>query len=209
MKKFLAFFGVLLIICATSGLLPVIAIADSRATFNIVIEPGLLAATVRGQNGERLKSPSIRLDDERPSICSGSVKAGTLGTDAERLYMENPDATTDGWSLSLSAELPSRNIDQLNSDPVGDQCVFSDHGVVIVDPTKAALNTDCLRCSTHNIAIGSRQNSVDSGTPVTILQSGQKSEDIGRWFLTGIDVELYQNGSIASESGLVLTTAAI
>lgn len=208
MKKFLTLFGVLFAICATSGMMSSGVSADSRPTFNVVIEPGLLAAAVRGQDGGRLESPVIYLNEKTSTYCSGSIKTGMLGTESERLYMENPDATTDGWSLSLAAKQPSPDLDQSIADVV-DPCVSATKGAVIIDPTKALLNTDCLRCSTNNIAIGSRQNFVDTGVPVTILQSGQKSEDIGRWYVTGINVESYQVDSGISESGLVLTAAAI
>ena len=58
-----------------------------------------------------------------------------------------------------------------------------------VDPSVATLTADCTNCGTGNISKGASAGFVEGSTnSVTLLSAAASSDDVGRWYLTGVGV---------------------
>ena len=81
--------------------------AQSQRTiqFTSTINPGALLTDIRDENGRSIVKPALDLGKVRNSVdCrSGSSPLnGTLGVNELRIYVDNPRAAFDGWTLSIS-----------------------------------------------------------------------------------------------------------
>lgn len=134
---------------------------------------------------------------------AGSSSTGTLGSNTQRIYIDNPDSADTGWVLTIAAtngptalwsDLGATKTYDFN-DPTSSGCndgadADSVAGQLTIDPSIATLNTDCTSCTNSNISLGSESSFVQGTTnSVTLLSAASASDDIGRWYLTGIGVK--------------------
>jgi hypothetical protein len=189
------------IVVATLSLTGVTYAADN-ADITQVINPGTLTAIIRDGSGAPVASPAYDMTDANFSFtCSGST--GTLGSSSQRLYVDNPDAADNGWTLTLAATSgpttlwqnagSTQNFDF--NDPTAAGCsdgadTDTRPGQLTVDPATGTLTADCGSCNTTSITKGSEaafsQGTTDS---VTLLNAAAGSSDIGRWYLTNVPLE--------------------
>lgn len=144
----------------------------------------------------------------------GSASTGTLGSSSERLYVMNPDAADNGWTLTLAATSGATAKWQNSgvtktydfNDPTGSNPGCSDGGdadsiagQLTVNPNAGTLTTDCLTCTTTSITKGS-STGFNQGTTdaVTVLTAASGSDDVWRGYLTGASL----NQTIPAEQGV-------
>jgi hypothetical protein len=193
-----AFFVVLSISAAVS--------AANTPTLNQTINAGTLTTDILDGSRVAVASPSANMSAKTFSFdCQygGSASTGTLGSTSERLYVINPNAAINGWTLTMAATSgvsarwqnggATRYIDF--NDPTGANPGCSDGadatdttaGQLTIDPSVSTITTDCLTCLATNITKGSstgyNQGTVDS---VTLLNAAAASDDIWRGYLTGV-----------------------
>lgn len=183
------------------------AYAQTQRTvrFSATINPGALLADVRDNFGRSILDPVIRLGD---SVNANSVQcrssetplSATLGSDRQRIYVDNPKAAFDGWSLTLApvdgsaAKWRGENgyvFDHNDSQNQG--CSDGDNdgvaGLMLVDPSNARIRSDCLECSTDYLSVGSDSaQSFADNRAVTLVQASENSSNVGSWYLTDVDV---------------------
>lgn len=200
MKKALTVF--LLVLTLSGAFFPVVAASSKTLRLKTVITPGVLIADVRDANGNSIPEPTLDLGKVVNSINCRTEEVGlkgTLGDQQGRIYVDNPKATFDGWTLTIAAadgsssfwqgERPNHKFDY--NDAGGNGCVDSDGdglgGLLTIDPTGATLRSDCQNCSTDYIAIDKTDVQTFAETPsITLLNASDLSDVIGSWYLTGI-----------------------
>ncbi len=192
-KRIVVVLGVLLLASTNA----VTVVAANNSTFNQTINAGTLATDIMDASRVTVASPSVTMSAKTFSFdcqSGGSASTGTFGTNTQRIYVTNPDAADNGWTLTLAAtsgatSLWSSNIDF--NDAGGSGCTDgadadSAAGQLTVDPSVGTITTDCTGCVTTNVSKGSStayaQGTTDS---VTLLNAAAGSDDIWRGYLTG------------------------
>lgn len=189
------------VICTLSGfsVISVQASASDAADLTQVINPGTLIADIRDENRSPVASPSFALSPVNFSFECGS-STGTIGTNTQRLYVDNPGAADAGWTLTIAAtDGPTALWEDSgqtqvfdHNDPTAAGCTDSADadsvgGQLTLNPNAGTLTADCSSCTTANITKGSatsfEEGVVDS---ITLLNASSASDDAGRWYLTGV-----------------------
>lgn len=191
----LALGGLLSIVAITGGVVYAADNTDVTQTINA----GTLTADIRDASRVPVASPTFAMSATTFSFsCQSSV--GTIGSDSQRLYVDNPDTADSGWTLSAAATDGATGLWENGgatntfdyNDPTSAGCDDSADtdtkaGQLTIDPSAGTLMADCTSCATTNITKGSssafNQGTVDS---ITLLNAAAGSDDIGRWYLTGV-----------------------
>jgi len=205
-----------------------IASAQKTVRFTAVINPGALLADIRNEYGQTIANPTLdlgRIVNSMKCRYSSTAITGTFGDNSKRIYVDNPKAAFDGWTLTIASEAGSTarwssgdnyHFDYNDIGYDGNGCTDSDSdgygGLLSIDPGNAKLDSDCRDCSTQNILLGSKTpKSFAESSNITLLRANDQSDVAGSWYLTGVQVE--QTIPAAQDGGsysidLVLTATA-
>lgn len=188
------------VIAAASMLVPAsFALASGTSNFQQTINPGTLSTDIVNSSYVTVGSPSVTMNAATFSFSCQTV-TGTFGTSSQKIYVVNPDAADNGWTLTLAATAAtdvwtgSAGTYDFN-DSTGSGCTDGADadtvgGQMTVDPSGATLSAGaCSSCTTSNISKGSSTPYVQGTTnSVTLLNAAASSNDIGDWTLTGVSV---------------------
>jgi hypothetical protein len=206
------------IVGAVIFILSGVAVATPTTDLSQTINPGTLVTSILDDDRESVANPSVAMTAQNFSFdCQTSE--GIFGSNTERVYVVNPSAATNGWTLTLAAtdgvSAEWENGDSSSTfafnDPDGtpDGC---DNGQLTVDPSDSTLTADCETCSTDNISKGSSagfaSGTVDS---VTLLNASDSSDDVWRGYLTDVDLSQTIPGETPADTysiNLTLTATA-
>lgn len=192
------------IILLSFGLASIVYAANTT-DLDQTINAGTLVTDIRDASRVPVGSPAVAFSATTFSfdcLSGGSRPTGTFGTGTERIYVDNPGAANNGWDLTLAAT--GGATDSWDNVGVTQQYDFNDPGgapagcgdggdtdsfigQLSVDPSVGSLTADCGSCNTSNISLGS-PSAYDEGTTdsITLLNAAAASDDIGRWYLTGV-----------------------
>lgn len=180
--------------------------AASNSTLTQSITAGVLSSDVLTSLRSPVAAPTAAMSAKQFSFnCQNGVNAssGALGTDSERLYVSNPSAAANGWTLSIAATAGAsaawQNAGATKSfdynDPTTGGCsdgVDTDTaaGQLTIDPSIGSLITDCSACTTTGVTKGSSA-SFSEGTinSITLLSAAANSDDVWRGYLTAVDLK--------------------
>jgi hypothetical protein len=197
LKKIATFAAVIGVFISVGSTAKVFAADDTDLTQSIAA--GSLLTDIRDASRVTVANPSFAMSATNFSFnCQNST--GTIGSNSQRLYVDNPDAADNGWTLTMAATSGATTLWQNGgstqnfdfNDPSG--CTDggdadSRPGQLTVDASAGTLTADCGSCVTTNITKGSStaysQGATDS---ITLLSAAAGSDDIGRWYLTGVGV---------------------
>ena len=178
-------------------------LASATSNFTQTINPGSLAADIVDASYVTVGSPSVAMGAKTFSFScqsGGSASTGTFGTASQVIYLQNPNAANNGWTLTLAASSPTANWASAGTsmdfnDPTTSGCgdgadTDSLKGQMTVDTSVGTLAAgQCASCTTANITKGS-SNAFNEGTTnsITLLTGAAASNDIGDWKLTGVSI---------------------
>jgi hypothetical protein len=173
--------------------------AANNTNLTQVVNGGTLLTDIRDASRVAVASPSFAMSAQTFSFNCGT-STGSVGSNTQRVYLDNPDSADNGWTLTMAAtggvttlwqnSGSSQNFDF--NDP--SSCTDGGDadarpGQLTVDPAVSTLTTDCASCAVTSITKGSSaaysQGVTDS---VTLLNAAAGSNDVGRWYLTGVGV---------------------
>ncbi len=192
-KMIMAF--IIIITISLSGAIKVLA--SSTSNFTQTITAGSLAADIVDASYVTVASPTVAMNSTAFSFSCQTV-TGTFGTNTERVYVTNPDAADNGWTLTLAASATTDVWDSAGTDfdfndASGSGCTDgadadSLGGQMTVDPSAGTLSQGSSGNGTSGVSKGSSnafsEGSVDS---ITILSS-DGTTDIGDWYITGVGI---------------------
>ncbi|MBI5037584.1 MAG: hypothetical protein HZC01_02690 [Candidatus Kerfeldbacteria bacterium] len=173
--------------------------ASSTSNFQQTINAGTLAVDIVNGSYVTVGSPSVAMGAVTFSF-GCQTATGTFGSATQQIYVSNPDAADNGWTVSLAgsaatAVWDSAGTDYDFNDPTTSGCADgadadSLAGQLTVDPNAGTLATgQCSSCATSNITKGTstgfNQGTTDS---ITILTGAAASNDIGDWTLQGVSL---------------------
>ncbi|MBD3330213.1 hypothetical protein GF354_01635 [Candidatus Peregrinibacteria bacterium] len=172
---------------------------NSTSNFTQTINAGTLSVDIVDGSYAAVASPSVTMSSATFSFACQTT-TGTFGSATEQIYVQNPDATDNGWSVTLAASAPTDVWDSAGTDfdfndPTSSGCTDgadtdSFGGQMTVDPSGGTLAAgQCASCTTTNVTKGSSasfsEGSVDS---ITLLTGAAGSDDIGDWTLQGVSI---------------------
>lgn len=175
--------------------------AANTSTVTQTVSSGTLATDIRDASRVTVASPSFAMGATNFSFsCQSS--SGTVGSSTQRIYVDNPNGANAGWTLTLAptagptalwqngGNTQQYDLNDATGTPAG--CgdgadVDTKAGQLTVNATAGTLTTDCASCALTNITKGSSaafaQGTLDS---ITLLNAAAASDDVGRWYLTGV-----------------------
>jgi hypothetical protein len=175
--------------------------ASNNASVTQTISAGTLTTDIRDASRVSVASPVFPITAAAFSFnCQTST--GTIGSNTQRLYIDNPSSANNGWTLTIAATGGATstwaNTGATQSfdfnDPTTSGCgdgadADTKAGQLTLNASAGTLTTDCSSCSTTSITKGTstafNQGTTDS---ITLLNAAAASDDVGRWYLTGIGV---------------------
>lgn len=221
-----------IIVAAAIVSVPAVTFAAANSNFTQTISPGTLATDIADAARNSVASPAVGMSAKSFSFdcqSGGSASTGTLGTNAERLYVSNGDAADNGWTLTVAATSGAAALWQNGgatqkfdfNDPTGGTAGCSDGadaagdtfaGQMSINPATGSLTTDCTSCSATGVSLGTSTGFSQGTTDnVTLLNAGSGSNDIWRGYLTGATVSQTIPAEQVPDSytlGLTLTATA-
>lgn len=198
-KIFYLSFAALALIILIGG--KFVVFAASTSEFQVTINSGTLSVDIADSTDSfsTVGSPSVAFSASDFSFSCSSTD-GILGTATESIYVQNPDAADSGWTVSIAASDPTDVWDSAGTDfdfndPTTSGCADGGDtdslaGQLTVDASGGTLTAgDCASCATTNITLGS-SNAFEEGVTdsVTLLTGAAGSDDVGDWYLTGVDL---------------------
>ncbi|MBI2448388.1 hypothetical protein HYV44_02400 [Candidatus Microgenomates bacterium] len=178
--------------------------AAATPTFNQTINAGTLSTDIRDASRVTVGSPAVAMGAKTFSfdcLSGGSAATGTLGSASERIYVDNPDAADNGWTLAIAATGGATstwsdggsNTYDFN-DSSGSGCTDgadadSKGGQMTINPSVGSTTTDYSGSDTTGITLGNSTAFVQGTTDsVTLVTAANTSADIWRGYFTGVTV---------------------
>jgi hypothetical protein len=208
-----------------------VAYAANNSTFSQVISTGTLSTDIMDASRVTVASPGVAMSGKSFSFdcqAGGSASTGTLGTVAQRMYVNNPDGADNGWTLTVAATGGATgrwanggaNTFMDFNDPTGSTAGCSDGadadtsvGQLGLDPSTGTLTTDCTSCTSTGVTLGSNA-SFNQGTTdsITLINAAAGSNDVWRGYLTGVTASQTIPAETPADSytlNLTLTSTAL
>ena len=164
-------------------LLGTYVIASSTSNFTQTINPGTLAVDIVDSSHATVASPSVAFGAATFSFACATT-TGTFGTASERIYVSNPDAADNGWSVTMAATdgatafWDSAGTDMDFNDPTSGGCADgvgdtdSLIGKLIVDPSGGTITQGPSANGTSGVSAGSAATFDEGSTDsITLLTS--------------------------------------
>jgi len=200
LRKFSVYPLFVLIVALVCGLSAVgFALASSTSNFTQTINAGVLSVDVVNSSYVSVDNPSFAMNAASFNFACQTA-TGTFGTAEQQIYVKNPDAADNGWTVSLAASNPtdvwdSAGVDYDFNDSGGSGCTDgadtdSLAGQMTVDPNAGTLAVGaCSGCVVTNVSKGSSGAFSEGVTDsITILTGANTSDDVGDWKLTGVSI---------------------
>jgi hypothetical protein len=175
-------------------------LASSTSNFTQTINAGTLAVDIVDGSYVTVGSPTMAMSAATFSFTC-QTKPGSFGTASEVIYVSNPDAADNGWTVSFAAQATTNVWDSAGTDfdfndSTGSGCTDGADagdtvgGQMTVDASVATLAVgQCASCVVTNVTKGSSAAFVEGTTnTITILTGAAASNDIGDWKLTGVSI---------------------
>lgn len=182
--------------------------AASDSDFTQTINAGTLAVDIKDDSRVSVANPSVAMSAVTTSFdcqyVGNGASSGTFGSNLERIYVTNPGAANNGWTLTVAATGGATDTwtdggtneydfnDATGTNPgCGDGAdTDSVAGQMSLDPTAGSITTDCSSCTNTAVTSGSSDSFEEGSTDdITLINAGSGSDDVYRGYLTGVDVD--------------------
>lgn len=196
----------------------IVLAAENKSTdFKIQINPGTfyVGFVDSGNNYQEVTDLEFGFDQKSVSMeCLSGEGSPTMyfghdaseGVDARNLYIANPDAAREGFTISIAAtnganavwsqagnsfvlDYNANDCSSVNK-PLDIEGVTNYGGRMYIDPSVAELRTGkCAGCSTNGLQLGTANHfeygNIDS---ITLVQASSSADNIADYILNGIKV---------------------
>jgi len=222
MNKFIKVAASSLLVLGIALSITTVSYAANNANVTQTINSGTLVTDIRDASRVTVASPSFAMAGTTFSF-NCQTTTGIIGSDSQRLYVDNPGAANAGYTLTLAATGGAtstwNNAGTTQSfdynDPTTAGCTDgadadAKGGQLTVNPTAGTLTADCSSCTLTGITKGASTAYSQAVTDsVTLLTAAAGSDDIGRWYLTGIGLSQTIPGEQPNDSYTINLTATV
>lgn len=171
--------GVAAIVMAPAAYAVTTSSANSQLTQQI--NNGVLSTDVRNASNAIVPSPSFAMSAVSVST-SQQTATGTLGSNSQRISVDNPGGATNGWTLALNATTPGTGTWTAGANTYAYNGSAAT-GQLTVDPSMATLTVN----TGTNTGITKGTSSAFTGsTAITLMTAGSTASQIWNGYLTGI-----------------------
>ena len=222
MKKFTTVAVASLVVLGAALSMATVSYAANNTNVTQTISSGTLVTDIRDASRVTVASPTFAMAGTTFSF-NCQTTTGTIGSDSQRLYVDNPGAANAGYTLTLAATAGAtglwNNAGSTQSfdfnDPTTAGCTDgadadAKGGQLTVNPAASTLIADCSSCTITGITKGASsafsQGVTDSAT---LLTAAAGSDDVGRWYLTGIGLSQTIPGEQPNDSYTINLTATV
>ncbi len=176
-----------------------LTLAQVTSNFQQEITAGTLSVDIVDGSYDPVPSPSVEMQTTAFSFSCQTVN-GVFGTSSQQIYIQNPSAANDGFTVSLAASNATDLWDSAGTpfdfnDPNAAGCTDggdadSYGGQMTVNPSVADLDEgNCLSCDLTGLTLGSSASFSQGVTDsITIITAGSGSNDIGDWTIQDIAI---------------------
>lgn len=222
MNKFTKVAASALAIVGVALSLTTVTYAANNTNVTQTINSGTLVTDIRDASRVTVASPTFAMAGTTFSF-NCQTTTGTIGSATQRLYVDNPGAANAGYTLTLAATAGATGL--WNNAGVSQSFDFNDPttagctdgadadakgGQLTVDPAAATLTADCSSCTVTGITKGTATAYSQAVTDsVTLLTAAAGSDDVGRWYLTGIGLSQAIPGEQPNDSYTINLTATV
>ncbi len=173
--------------------------ASATSNFSLTVNAGTISVDIVDASYVTVGSPTVALG----AVTAGfgcQAATGTFGTASQVIYVKNPDAADNGWTVSLAGSATTAVWDSAGTDIDFNDASSSGCGdgadadafkwQLTVNPAAGTLAAgQCSSCGTSNITKGSSSAFVEGVTDsITVLTGASGSDDFGDWKLTGVAI---------------------
>lgn len=178
-----------------------LAATTDTTDFEVTVDPGSLSVEIVDGTHATVVSPKVIFSSTATDF-SCQTTTGTFGTSGERLYVANPDAADNGWTLTMAATLGAATTwtdGGVNSfdfnDPTASGCTDGGDadgvgGELTVDPSVSTVaNGLCAGCTTTGVSKGAAASFEEGVTDsITLITAAAGADDVADYDITNIDV---------------------
>jgi hypothetical protein len=173
--------------------------AADTSNFTQTISAGSLSVDITNSSYVTVASPAVAMTGATFSFGCQTV-TGTFGTSSEQVYIQNPDAADNGWTVSVAASATTAVWDSAGTDFDFNDVTSSGcadgadadslAGRLTIDPSGATLAAgQCDSCNTANVSLGTSAPFNEGTTDaITVVTGAAGSSDIGDWYIRNIAV---------------------
>lgn len=173
--------------------------AASTSELTQAINPGTLSVDIVDGSYVSVATPSFTMSAV-PFSFDCQTSTGSFGSATQQIYVKNPDAADNGWTMSIAGSAPTASwtsgalnfdFNDSNTAGCGDGADADSYkGQMTIDASGATLaKGSCATCNTTNISKGSSASFVEGTTDsITLLNAAAGSDDIGDWTLRNVSV---------------------
>ncbi len=173
--------------------------AADTSNFTQTINAGTLAVDITNSSYVTVGSPTVAMNAATFSFGCQTV-TGTFGTASEQIYITNPDAADNGWTVSVAASATTAVWDSAGTDfdfndPTTSGCADGGDadslaGQLTINPAAGSVTAaQCDSCNTTGVTLGTssafNQGTTDS---ITVATGASESSDIGDWYIRGVSL---------------------
>lgn len=211
-------------ICALliSGLITTISVfASSTSNFTQTIVVGTLATDIVDGSYVTVSSPTMAMTQATLSYSCQTI-TGAFGTASQQIYVNNPGAANNGWTLSLAASATTAVWDGATSDfdfndANGSGCTDgadtdSVGGQMTVNASGATLAQGQSGNGVAGVTLGSSNAFVEGTTNSITIATSDGTTDVGDWTIQNVSISqkipAEQGAATDYDINMVLSIAA-
>lgn len=169
--------GVLMI---TSGG-AVLAATEANSRLTQQINAGVLSTSILDTTGQPVANPSFGMSATTVSNTAVQTSTGALGTNEQRLTVDNPGAANNGWTLALAGAAGAKWTSGANNYSFN--ATASDQGQLSI--TSAGTVTPVIG-DTTGVSGASTSTFSNTTSSITIMDAASNSADVWNGYITGI-----------------------
>lgn len=182
------FIGGLTAVALLAGLTPAVQAATTAdSSITQAINAGVLSTSVLDAGGSVVASPSFAMTAGTVSTSSQQTVTGALGTNTQRITVDNPGASNTGFTLALAATSGASATWTDGSKTYPFNAGSAALGQLTVNATPGTL-TPVVGTATGISKGGSTTFSGGLNSPVSLLNAGATSDDVWNGYLTGVSL---------------------
>jgi hypothetical protein len=174
---------------------------STAVNFSMSILPQPLAVTVVDEAYNPIEDPEVAFSEVSyaPNDCRELI--APLATRDQQIYIRNFDAADNGWTVTISTELPTATWMSGDyafdfNDPTGDGCVDGDDPDILAGSMEIYIQPDALDSGLCPLCSSDFVNRVPDGVfdeqggvnTVTLVYATSDSDNRGDWTLANITV---------------------
>lgn len=148
------------------------------------VTSGVISTDIRDATGALVSSPAFSLSGASASTSMQST-SGTLGTASQRIRVDNPGGTNNGFSLTIVATTPGTGAWSSGANTYAYNGATPNNGQMTIDPS---LVTWTAYSGTTTALSKGVQATFAGSTPITLLTASAALEDVWGGYGTGIGI---------------------